>query len=304
VREVLVYPTPTWWPGVTPPPPPPSPRNANIVAGHEGGAGILGCEFACGIVHRLPFALPSSDELERRVKASLPTLSPSISVYIDPLSPNSTPSASPAPPSFFTPPRLINLNSSSLPAEVVASTELIQASATAGEMLAFLTLFLQCFFFLIQASATAAATSVLPPLSQPDPSSSTSKQQPSPLFTTQAAVAAAPADASTGSPDVGDAIKSMDVSAVASPGRPVLKTVVVERSPGSAADAGEDSSVEIGEGNSVVVQTDADARVDEKQLFQQVKEAVTPKQFKAFTANMKRLNGGSQTADVTFSNVR
>ena len=171
-------------------------------------------------------------------------------------------------------------------------------------MPAFLTLFLQCFFFLIQASATAAATSVLPPLSQPDPSSSTSKQQQSPHFTTQAAVAAAPADASTGSPDVGDAIKSMDVSAVASPGRPVLKTVVVERSPGSAADAGEDNSVEIGEGNSVVVQTDADARVDEKQLFQQVKEAVTPKQFKAFTANMKRLNGGSQPADVTFSNVR
>jgi hypothetical protein len=94
----------------------------------------------------------------------------------------------------------------------------------------------------------------------------------------------------------------MEVSAVASPGRPVLKTVVVERSPG--ADAGEDSSVEVGQvGEANSMQTDADSRVDEKQLFQQVKEAVTPKQFKAFTTNMKRLNGGSQTADLTLSNV-
>ncbi len=282
VREVVLTPTPTWWPGEPPPapPPPPPPATPTLWPGHEGGAGILGCEFACGIVHRLPFALPSSDELERRVKASLPTRSPSISVYVDPLSPNSTPGASPAPPSFFTPPRLINLNSSSLPAEVAVSTEIIEASAA------------------------AATSSVLSPLSQPDPSSPSAKQLQAPHLTTQAAVAAAPAEPSTVSSDICDAIKSMDMSAVASPGRPVLKTAVVERSPGAAVDAGEDSSVEVGEvGEANSNQTDADARVDEKQLFQQVKEAVTPKQFKSFTTNMKRLNGGSQAADVTLSNV-
>ena len=95
----------------------------------------------------------------------------------------------------------------------------------------------------------------------------------------------------------------MTVSAGAGHGRPVLNAVIVARRPGAAAGAGEDSSVEVGQvGEANSMQTDADSRVDEKQLFQQVKEAVTPKHFKAFTTNMKRRNGGSQAGDLTLAN--
>jgi hypothetical protein len=81
----------------------------------------------------------------------------------------------------------------------------------------------------------------------------------------------------------------------------LLKTVVVERSadvPVAAEEhfhaASEDTPTN---------HADAQPEVDEKQLFQEVKAVLSPKQFKTFTTNMKRLNGGSQTGAVTLSNV-
>ncbi len=260
VREVTLVPTQTWWPG------------------HEGGAGILGCEFACGIVHRLPFIIPSSEDLEMRMKASMPNRSPSISVYVDPLSPNSTPGSSPAPPSFFSPTRVLELSSPPVPAAAVVSKAPHQAAQT----------------------VTIPHTADAP--SSPSPAPHVA------LPSTQTPVAAAPtvdvpitAHATRDLTDISDAIKAVDLSTVTSPGRPVLKTVVVERSadvPVAVEEhfqaASEDKSTN---------QADALPEVDEKQLFQEVKAVLSPKQFKTFTANMKRLNGGSQTGAVTLSNV-
>jgi len=50
-------------------------------------------------------------------------------------------------------------------------------------------------------------------------------------------------------------------------------------------------------------QADAAAAVDEERFYAEVKAALSGKQFKTFTANMKRLNGGVQSCDVTLSNV-
>jgi hypothetical protein len=258
VREVVLMPTPTWWPG------------------HAGGAGILGCEFACGIVHRLPFVVPSSEELEKRVNASMPNRSPAISVYVDPLSPTSTPgSQSPAPPSFFSPPRVLDI--ASPPAAVVVS----KAHHLAVET---------------RPSAPAVPSSPAPASHVALPAKEASVVAPP-----TAPVSSVP-DATRDLCDVSDAIKAVDLSALASPGRPVLKTVVVvEHSDDAPVDAAELSCPASEE----VPHNQADAKpiVDEKQLFQDVKAVVSPKQFKTFTTNMKRLNGGSQTGDVTMSNV-
>ncbi len=259
VREVVLMPTPTWWPG------------------HAGGAGILGCEFACGIVHRLPFVVPSSEELEKRVNASMPKRSPAISVYVDPLSPSSTPGSSPAPPSFFSPPRALDIASPPPPAPVAVSKALHPTAET---------------------RPSPAAVS-----SSPAPASHVA------LPAKEATVVAPPAapvssipDATRDFCDVSDAIKAVDLSALASPGRPVLKTVVVvEHSDDAPVDAVQRSCPASEEAPSY--QADAQPAVDEKQLFQDVKAVVSPKQFKTFTTNMKRLNGGSQTGDATMSNV-
>ncbi len=264
VREVALMPTPTWWPG------------------HEGGAGILGCEFACGIVHRLPFVVPSSDELERRVKASMPNRSPAISVYVDPLSPNSTPGASPAPPSFLSPPRLIDLSSPSPP----AATAVVATATTAPQNAA-------------QTPTLAAAASLLPmPVSHVSPPTPTSPATAPPVTSTAQSDAVATSDVS----DLSDAIKAVDLSAVASPGRPVLKTVVGEQRSASASSDTEQGS-QAAPADAASIPSESKEPVDEKQLFHDVKAILSPKQFKTFTTNMKRLNGGSQTGDVTLSNV-
>ncbi len=261
VREVALMPTPTWWPG------------------HEGGVGVLGCEFACGLVHRLPFVVPSSEELEKRVKASMPNRSPAISVYVDPLSPNSTPGSSPAPPSFFSPPRVIGLSSPPAPAAVVDS----QAPRQAADA---------------HSSAAAAASST--PAINGTPRVDVPAKQ-SPVASAPAPAVSSLADPSRDVSEVSDAIKAVDFSAVSSPGRPVLKAAVVERS----ADAPVDGEELLRPAVADVASEAADAQlvVDEKQLFQDVKAVLSPKQFKTFTANMKRLNGGSQSGDVTWSNV-
>ncbi len=263
VREIMLTPTPTWWPG------------------HEGGAGILGCEFACGIVHRLPFIVPSSDELERRVKASMPSRSPAISVYVDPLSPNSTPGASPAPPSFFSPPRAFDVSSPTPPAptaavvapEKVAQTQTLAAAAP---------------------SSLTPVSHILPPTPTPHVDAH--------YFAAEYHMSVLPAtEVKTAATDISDAIRAVDLSAVSSPGRPVLKTNAEDGESAALVDA-ELSSPQVSQ---VPPPSGAgpEPRVDEKQLFQDVKAVLSPKQFKAFTANMKRLNGGSQTGEVTLSNV-
>jgi hypothetical protein len=260
VREVALIPTPTWWPG------------------HEGGVGILGCEFACGLVHRLPFVVPSSEELEKRVKASMPNRSPAISVYVDPLSPNSTPGSSPAPPSFFSPPRVIDLSSPPAPAAVVASQAPLQAA---------------------DAHSSAAAASSTPAPHATPRVDAPAKQ--SPVASVPAPAVSNLADPSRDVSDVSDAIKAVDFTAVSSPGRPVLKAAVVERSADAPID--DDERLQPAVADVARQAVDAQLVVDEKQLFQDVKAVLSPKQFKTFTANMKRLNGGSQTGDVTWSNV-
>lgn len=266
VREVMLTPTPTWWPG------------------HEGGAGILGCEFACGIVHRLPFIVPSSDELERRVKASMPSRSPAISVYVDPLSPNSTPGSSPAPPSFFSPPRTFDVSSPPPPAaaaaavapEKVAQTQTLAAAAP---------------------SSFTPASHVLPPT----PTAHVDAHYFAAEYNEYYMSVVPATEGKTVATDISDAIRAVDLSAVSSPGRPVLKTNAEDGGSGAHADA-EHSSPQASE-VTPPSHAAAEASVDEKQLFQDVKAVLSPKQFKAFTANMKRLNGGSQTGDVTLSNV-
>jgi hypothetical protein len=262
VREVALVPTPTWWPG------------------HEGGAGILGCEFACGIVHRLPFVVPSSDELEKRVKASMPNRSPAISVYVDPLSPSSTPAASPAPPSFLSPPRAFDVSS---PAPSAAAV--VAVATTAPQHAA-------------HTPTLAASAQLLPiPASHVSLPSPTPHSVAAPTVPTTQAITAATSDVC----DTSDAIKAVDLSAVASPGRPVLKTVVEETNAVAPVEAQQvpREAVE----DAPCSHAESKEGVDEKQLFQDVKAILSPKQFKTFCTNMKRLNGGSQTGDVTLSNV-
>jgi hypothetical protein len=259
VREVVVKPCSTWWPS------------------HEGGAGILGCEFACGIVHRLPFVVPSSDELEKRVKASMPNRSPAISIYVDPLSPNSTPGASPAPPSFVSPPRVLDLSSSPPPpAAAVLSIAPLKPTESADA---------------VSSSLASASQSSLP-----FPASAVVSEPIVP-----ASNAAVVADNVRSISDFSEAIRAVDLSSVTSPGRPVLKVPVVEHSSGTAVDEAHDPLPAAAQQPPSLCPSDA--RVDEKQLFQDVKSVLSPKQFKTFTANMKRLNGGSQAGSVTLSNV-
>ena len=259
VREVALMPTPTWWPG------------------HEGGAGVLGCEFACGIVHRLPFVVPSSEELEQRVKASMPNQSPSISVYVDPLSPNSTPGASPAPPAFFSPPRALNISSPSLPSAAPVAPPPSQA-------------------------AESHPPAAVAPLS-PTPASHVTLPVPASPVAAPPTANAAALDSSTAS-DIADSIRAIDISAVASPGRPVLKTVVVaDPSVSASLDADEEARPASELTLQPPSQADPEPIVDEAQFNQEVQAVLSKKQFKTFSANMKLLSGGAQTVDVTLSNV-